>query len=188
MRIVLYLRVSTEKQDVENQAAQLREFAKKQGWEIVREYVDVESGGKSDRPQFKQMFEDASRRKFDMLLFWSLDRLSREGVLPTLQYLERLTSYGISWRSFSEQFFDSCGPFRDAVISILAVLARQERVQRSERTKAGLMIARAKGKILGRPRVVVDVVKVRRLRAQGASWRRVGATLGIAPATAMLAR
>src|SRR5437016_678541 len=97
------------------------------------------------------MFEDASRRRFDVLLFWALDRLSREGVLETLQHLNRLTSYGVAWRSFTEQFFDSCGPFRDAVIAIMATLAKQERVKRSERTKAGLARARAAGKALGRP-------------------------------------
>jgi DNA invertase Pin-like site-specific DNA recombinase len=126
------------------------------------------------------MFEDASRRKFDLLLFWALDRLSREGVLPTLRYLERLTSYGVEWRSFTEQFFDSCGPFRDAVISIMATLARMERVKRSERTKAGLAIARAKGKILGRPKTLTATPRdVRRLRASGHSFRAAARKLGI---------
>lgn len=136
-RTALYLRVSTDKQETENQAIQLRDFAAKQGWQIVREYTDYETGSKGDRAQFQRMFEDASRRKFDLLLFWALDRLSREGVLETLQHLNRLTSYGVAWRSFTEQFFDSCGPFRDAVIAIMATLAKQERVKRSERTKAG---------------------------------------------------
>jgi len=77
----------------------------------------------SDREQLQQMFVDASQRKFDVLLFWSLDRLSR--VLPTLLHLQRLTSY-IGYRSFTEQYFDSCGIFRDAVIAIVATLAKQE--------------------------------------------------------------
>jgi DNA invertase Pin-like site-specific DNA recombinase len=180
MRIAIYTRVSTDKQDCANQAAQLREFAAKQGWQIFREYTDYESGSKSDRAALKQMFEDASRRKFDLLLFWALDRLSREGVLPTLRYLERLTSYGVEWRSFTEQFFDSCGPFRDAVISIMATLARMERVKRSERTKAGLAIARAKGKILGRPKTLTATPRdVRRLRASGHSFRAAARKLGI---------
>jgi len=82
--------VSTFKQDTENQLAQLREFAAKQGWKVVQEYVDYELGAKAEQPEFQRMFEDASRRKFDLLLFWALDRLSREGVLETLQYLNRL--------------------------------------------------------------------------------------------------
>src|SRR6202795_2395647 len=102
------------------------------------------------------MFHDASQRKFDVLLFWALDRLSREGVLETLQHLNRLTSYGIGYRSYSEQYFDSCGIFREAVIAIIATVAKQERVRLSQRVKAGLETARAKGKTLGRPRVAID--------------------------------
>src|SRR5947208_12125755 len=102
------------------------------------------------------MFEDASRRKFDVLLFWSLDRFSREGVLETLQHLQRLTSYGVGWKSFTEQYLDSCGVFRDAVLSILATIAKQERIRLSERTVAGLERARKAGRIGGRPRVVTN--------------------------------
>src|SRR5271156_5769020 len=151
MNIAIYARVSTDKQDTENQLVQLREFAAMQGWKVTREYTDYESGSKSDRAQFQQMFADASRRKFDLVLFWALDRLSREGVLETLQHLNRLTSYGVGFRSFTEQFFDSCGIFKDAVIAIMATLAKQERVKRSERTKAGLARVKAAGKALGRP-------------------------------------
>ena len=73
------------------------------------------------------MFEAASRREFDVLLFWSLDRLSREGTVETLNHLQRLTSYGVHWRSFTEQYLDSTGIFREAVIGILAAVAKQER-------------------------------------------------------------
>jgi DNA invertase Pin-like site-specific DNA recombinase len=140
---VLYTRVSTDRQEVANQSRELCAFAKKQGWIISREYRDYESGSKSNRAEFQRMFTDASKRKFDLVLFWALDRLSREGVMPTLRYLETLTRYGVEWRSYTEQFFDSCGPFRDAVISIMAVLAKQERIRISERTIAGLQRARA---------------------------------------------
>lgn len=183
MKVALYARVSTNRQETENQLVQLREFAARQGWQIVREYVDHESGSRADRVQFQAMFADASKRRFDLLLFWALDRLTREGTLPTLRYLETLTGYGIQWRSFTEQFFDSCGPFRDAVVSIMATLAKQERVKRAERTKAGLAIARAKGKVLGRPRVAVDAARIATLRAQGWSWDRIAAELGIGVGT-----
>src|SRR5262245_56344429 len=79
--------------------------------------------------------EAASRREFDLVLFWSLDRFSREGVLETLQYLRTLTSYGVGWKSFTEQYLDSCGIFRDAVLSILATIAKQERIRLSERNR-----------------------------------------------------
>jgi len=130
------------------------------------------------------MFDDASQRRFDILLFWSLDRLSREGVLETLQHLQRLTSYGIAWRSFTEQYLDSSGIFRDAVIGILAVIAKQERIRRSERTIAGLQKARRQGRILGRPRVAVDRDLIMQLRAEGRSWGEIEKETGVARSTA----
>jgi len=127
-RCGIYSRVSTTKQEADNQLVQLREFARTMGWQVVGEYVDQITGKHSDRPEFQRMFSDASQRRFDVLLFWSLDRLSREGALETLQHLNRLTGYGIQWRSLTEQYLDSTGMFREAVISILAVVAKQERI------------------------------------------------------------
>jgi DNA invertase Pin-like site-specific DNA recombinase len=181
VKIALYLRVSTDKQETENQAVQLRDFAAKQGWQIVHEYCDHESGSKSDRAEFQRMFSDASRRKFDLVLFWALDRLSREGVYQTLQHLNRLESYGIGFRSFTEPYFDSCGVFKDAVIAIMATLAKQERVKRAERTKAGLARVKAAGKRLGRPIRLNGEhhAAVARLRSQGLSLRAIGRELGL---------
>jgi DNA invertase Pin-like site-specific DNA recombinase len=181
MKIAIYARVSTKDkgQETTNQSSQLQEFALKQDWPIHDMYIDHESGGKSDRPEFQRMFEDASKRKFDLVLFWSLDRLSREGVLETLQHLNRLTSYGVGFKSYTEQYFDSCGIFKDAVIAILATVAKQERVRLSERTKAGLAIARSRGKVIGRPKLQVKAADVARLRSQGHSNRAIGRTLGV---------
>src|SRR5262249_43436516 len=130
-----YARVSTRDkgQEVENQLAQLREFCRKQEWAIAHEYIDQGSGKTSERrPEFQAVLAGALHREFDLVLFWSLDRFSREGVLPTLKHLELLTSYGVAWKSYTEQYFDSCGIFRDAVISIAATLAKQERLKISE--------------------------------------------------------
>jgi DNA invertase Pin-like site-specific DNA recombinase len=181
IRVAIYARVSTKdkRQDTENQLAQLRDFAGKQHWTVHREFVDHESGGKSERVEFQEMFTDASQGKFDLLLFWALDRLSREGVLETLQHLNRLTSHGVGFRSFTEQYFDSCGIFKEAVIAIMATLAKQERVRLSERTKAGLAIARLKGHRIGRPRLKVNPCEIARLQAQGLSQRAIGRMLGI---------
>jgi DNA invertase Pin-like site-specific DNA recombinase len=181
MKIGLYARVSTKDkgQETENQLVHLREFAAKQGWQITREYVDRETGGTSDRVQFQAMFADAGRRKFNLVLFWSLDRLSREGVLETLQHLNRLTACGVGYKSFTEQYLDSCGIFKDAVIGILAVVAKQERVRLSERTKAGLAIARSKGRQIGRPRLQVQPTEIARLQSSGLSLRAIGRELGI---------
>ena len=184
-RVALYGRVSTKDkgQEVQNQLRQLREFAAHSGWTIVAEYIDHESGKVSDREQFQAMFAAASKRQFDVLLFWSLDRLSREGVLPTLQHLQRLTAYGIGYRSYTEQYFDSCGIFRDAVIAIIATVAKQERIRISERVRAGLSTARNKGKRLGRPKVFVSRARIESLRQEGLSWREIAEQLGSNTAT-----
>src|SRR5271154_4144826 len=144
-RVALYARVSTKdkRQDTENQLAALRQFAATQNWIVAYEYVDNATGKNSDREQFKKLFVDGSQRKFNSILFWSLDRFNREGVRETLNHLELLSSYGVGYRSFTEQYLDSCGLFRDAVLAILAVIAKQERVRLSERTIAGLQRARA---------------------------------------------
>lgn len=184
MRIGLYSRISTEKQDTLNQLKQLREFAATQGWKVVREYVDVASGKSGDRQQFKSLFVAASRREFDLVLFWSLDRFSREGVFETLKHLQTLTGYGVGYRSFTEQYLDSLGMFRDAVISILAVIAKQERVRLSERTLSGLARARSQGRVGGRPRASVTREQVVRLHRRGKSLSTIATELRIGKSTA----
>jgi DNA invertase Pin-like site-specific DNA recombinase len=186
--VALYARVSTKDkgQDTENQLQQLRQFAKSQGWTIVQEYVDHATGKHSDREQFRKLFSAASRREFDVLLFWSLDRLSREGVVETLNHLQRLTGYGVDYRSFTEQYLDSTGIFKEAVIGILAAIAKQERVRLSERTLAGLARARAQGRVGGRPKAEDNPAIVnayRKLRESGQSVRRIAHQLEISPTT-----
>ena len=185
MRVAIYSRVSTQDQDNLNQLEQLREFCQRQQYQIVAEYVDTASGARADRTAFNQMFAAASKREFDLLLFWSLDRLSREGVLETLQYLQRLTAYGVAYRSFTRQYLDSLGPFRDAVLAILACIARQERIRLSERTKAGLAKARARGRLPGRPVALGPIQRQQatEMRAQGASWPAIARRFHVHPDT-----
>lgn len=93
---------------------------------------------------------DAAQRRFDVLLFWALDRLTREGALQTLQYLNRLASYGVAFRSFREPYIDSCGSFSDAVIAILGTIAKQEKARISERVQAGMNRVKVQGTRSGR--------------------------------------
>jgi len=134
------------------------------------------------------MMADAAQRKFDVLLFWALDRFSREGIYETHTYLKRLDDAGVRFRSFTEPYLDSCGMFRDAVISILAVIAKQERQRIRERVQAGLRRAREcgprSGRPVGRPRVIFRRDKVAELREQGLSWSRIAKRLGISSASA----
>jgi DNA invertase Pin-like site-specific DNA recombinase len=180
-RTAIYARVSTRDkgQETQNQLRQLREFCAREQWQIASEYVDHETGSTSDRSEFQRMFEDASRRKFDVVLFWALDRLSREGTLETLQHLNRLSAYGIGFRSFTEAYLDSCGVWKDAIVGILATLAKQERIRLSQRVKAGLDRARAQGKRIGRPGVAVNASQIASLRDQGRSWRQIADALKV---------
>jgi DNA invertase Pin-like site-specific DNA recombinase len=187
--VALYARVSTKdgRQDTENQLVQLRDYCAKQGWEIADEYVDHESGGHSKRPHFQEMFKDARARKFDLVLFWSLDRLSREGVSATLGHLERLTGAGVNWRSFTEEYLDSTGLFRDAVIAILAVIAKQERIRRSERASAAIARLRREGRTdhLGRKRILTPakLQQVHELHREGLSLRAIAKKVHASPMT-----
>lgn len=183
--VVLYARVSTmdKGQDPENQLRELRAFVVRkasEGWTLTHEYIDRMSGKTGDkRPAFRKMLDAASRKEFDLVLFWSLDRFSREGVLATLQHLKALTSHGVDWFSFREEYLRSIGPFRDAVLGILAAIAEQERTRLSERVLAGLGRARAQGKVLGRPKAAVRPERVLALRAKGLSLRAIAAQTGV---------
>jgi DNA invertase Pin-like site-specific DNA recombinase len=192
MRIALYARVSTatKGQDPENKLRQLRQWCDDAGHELVAEYIDHESGrkginGPNGRKQFAALFEDAHRRKFDCVLFWALDRFSREGMVPTIQYLQRLDSYGVNFHSYTEPHLATDNELvRDILLALLSSLARQEARRLSERTKAGLARVRAQGIRLGRPAISEKVRKqiVARIKA-GQTPYRVSQDLGIARKT-----
>ncbi len=182
MKCIIYSRVSTTDQSTENQILQLREYAQKQGWSIIDVKTDTCSGSKSadERSGLKEVFDLARRRKFDVLLFWSLDRLSREGTRKTLEYLSRLDAYKVKWHSYSEEYISSLGLFADAIIALMACLAKQERLRISDRTKAGLQRAVSQGKTLGRPKFCPDIdEKAIELRQQGYSFSRIAHELNI---------
>jgi len=182
MRIAIYGRVSTKKQDEMNQLLELREFVGTQaGWSLDAEYIDKVSGsGKKERPQFQRMLLDASQKKFDLLLFWALDRLSREGIVRTIGYLEQLKRWGIGWRSYTQPFLDTGNDMvTGIVLSVLAAVAEQERITISERTKAGLARAVKQGRVLGRRRVKVDVARARKMQAEGLGLRPIAAKLRV---------
>jgi DNA invertase Pin-like site-specific DNA recombinase len=188
MNVAIYARVSTRDkgQDCENQLRELREYVGKrdtEGWQISGEYVDHASGGSSDRENFNRMFADAAQRRFDLVLFWSLDRFSREGVLETLQHLQRLSNHGVDWFSLKEEYLRSVGMFREAVLSILATIAKQERIRLSERVKSGLDRARSEGTLLGRPAAIVNRDRIVELRKEGLAQWQIGERLGISKST-----
>ena len=185
MKCIIYSRVSTTDQTTENQILQLREYAAKQGWEVFAVKTDICSGSKSadERSGLREVFDLARRRRFDVLLFWSLDRLSREGT-DTAQaknrYMRVCKAYKVKWHSYSEEYISSLGIFADAIISLMACLAKQERLRISDRTKAGLQRAVSQGKTLGRPKLNSAInQQAIKLRKQGYSYSRIALELNI---------
>lgn len=186
---VIYARVSTAKgeQDPDNQLDILRDWAARQGLPVQAEYVDYLSGGTGDRPEFIRMFKEMKKaRPGTVVLFWSLDRFTREGTLATLTYLNNLEQMGVAYRSHVESWLDSAGPFKDVIIAMLATLAKQEKVRIGERTRAGL--ARVKregtrsGKPIGRPAAEIDVERAQVL-LRDHSFRETAGILGVSKST-----
>lgn len=174
MKAVVYVRVSTNKQESENQLIALREYCKKTGYQITKEYVDIISGKEDKRPNWDKLFLDAHQGKFDIILFWDLSRFSRSGTLFTLQKLQELQNLGINYISFREPFLNTVGQFKDIVISIFSTMAKIEREQISERTKAGLKRAKINGVILGRGSLPKETItKVEDLLKQGMSYTEI---------------
>lgn len=187
MRCIIYSRVSTDDQTCENQLAQLKEYAERQNWTVTDIKSDICSGGKSadERVGLREVFDLARRKQFDVLLFWSLDRFSREGSRKTLEYLTRLDAYNVKWHSYTEEYISSLGIFADAIISLMACLAKQERIRISERTKAGLSRVKSQGMKLGRPKT--DSTMFQRaveLKNKGLSYAAIGRELNLSKARA----
>jgi len=179
---LIYSRVSTQDQETQNQVDQLKDYAGKQNWKILDVVLDVCSGGKGvdERPGLAKVFQLGHKKAYDILLFWSLDRLSREGSRKTIEHLTRLDSFGVDWHSFTEPYLSSLGVFSDSIIALLSALAKQEKIRIGERTRAGLALARLRGKQLGRPRTTGDkAAKAVVLRKQGMSFGKIGKEMGV---------
>lgn len=186
IKAAIYCRVSTKDkgQETANQAIQLREYAARMGWDLVEEYTDQASAKNGDRSAFKRLFDDASKRRFDVVLVWALDRLTRAGVYETFDYVRRLTSYGVQFESYTEAHFRTTGPAGELMLAVAAWIAQQERLRLSERTKAGLQRAKRQGQVLGRRRVRVDHSRVTELREAGKSFSEIAEALRVSRSVA----
>lgn len=144
----LYVRVSTDKQTVENQITELRQLAVARGFAPAI-YEEVESATKA-RPVMDRMLADARAGRVRAILVWALDRLHRSmvGSIQTVLECDRI---GVPVISVREPWLDTAGPVRPLLIAIFGWVAEQERSRLIERTKAGLEWARRQGKRLGRP-------------------------------------
>jgi DNA invertase Pin-like site-specific DNA recombinase len=180
-RVALYARVSTDAQTTENQLLQLRAVADRHGWTLVAEFVDhgiSGAKGRQERQQFDALLRGVARREFDMIAAWSVDRLGRS-LQDLLNFLLELQSKRVDLY-LHQQALDTSTPMGKAMFQLCGVFAELERSIIQERVRAGLERARAKGKILGRPRTEPKVeAKIRKLAGQGMGKGKIARTLGI---------
>lgn len=149
---------------------ELRAWAERRHFEVVHAYTVQESAWKgAHQKALTQVYQDARAGRFQILLVWALDRLSREGVAATLEIVSRLGRSGVRVLSLQESWTEVEGPMQELLLSIVAWVARMESNRRSERTKAGLARAVAEGKRLGRPAGSKDKRK-RSRRGYFARW------------------
>jgi putative DNA-invertase from lambdoid prophage Rac len=151
MKAALYLRVSTTEQDTANQLPALEEYAKRRGFEVVQTYSENETAWKNGhQAELARLFEDARRGKFDVVLVWALDRLSREGALAILTLVDRLKQYAVKVISYQESWTEAPGDLADILYAITGWVAKMESQRQSERTKAGMERAKLQGRPIGK--------------------------------------
>ncbi len=177
-RAAIYGRVSTGEQSPEAQLIRLRELAARAGYEVVGEYVETVSGASRSRPELDRMVKDAARRRFDVLLAWDVSRLGRS-LAQLVGLFETLRALGVDL-ILDKQGFDTQTPAGRMMMQMCAVFAEFERAIIVERTKAGMVAARARGSQIGRAPVGDGTVAaIRSLRASGLSMDRIARDLKI---------
>lgn len=153
-RAAIYGRVSTDGQTTDNQIVALREVAARRGWDIAEVYLDQGiSGakGRDKRPGFDRMLKDASRRKFDVVMAWAIDRMGRS-LRDLIDVIEHLEATGVDLY-LDQQNIDTTTPAGKLLFQVTGAFAEFERSMIRQRVSAGLVRARAQGKRLGRPRL-----------------------------------
>jgi putative DNA-invertase from lambdoid prophage Rac len=176
-RCAIYVRVSTDRQQVQNQLAEAQQLAVARGYEPVI-YEEVESAAKA-RPVLERMLAEVRAGRVQAVAVWALDRLHRSmtGAINTVLELDRL---GVPVLSVREGWLDTSGPVRPLLVAIFGWVAEQERTRLIERTRAGLERAKREGKVLGRPRTSpLKLAAAARLVSEGASIRTAAKKGGV---------
>lgn len=183
MTAAIYARVSTDDQRCDMQLTELRGYASRMGWQLI-EYIDQGvSGTRRNRPALDRLFADARLRKFDVVLVWKLDRFGRslKGLIENINTLDSLGIRFLAPTQMIDTGKDS--PMGRFILHLFGALAEFERALIVERVRAGVAEARRQGKSLGRPKRDYDLSKVKKLRAQGVSWRAISKKLKVPVST-----
>ena len=184
-RAAIYVRVSTDKQTVENQLLELRRIAERRGWQVVEEYHDVgisSAKGRKDRPGLDRMLKDAQRRKFDVVMAWAIDRIGRS-LIDLLGTIQALEAVGVDLY-LDQQSIDTTTPAGRLMFQVTGAFAEFERSMIRQRVHAGLKRAVEQGKQLGRPKIDPAIEKriLTQLRA-GKGILKVAAECGVGSGT-----
>jgi len=176
----IYARVSTDKQTVDMQVHELKQYIKRRKWKLGPVFEDqAYSGSTTKRPAFLEMMEQGRKRKFDIVLVWKLDRFGRS-LKDLVTALDDLSAWGIDFVSYSDSNIDTTTPTGKLVFHVIGAVAEFERELTSERVKAGLENAKRKGKRLGRPRIPAHLhEKIQDLLKKGQSNRAIARDLNI---------
>jgi len=151
-KAAIYIRVSTGEQDTANQLLAIEVVARRRGYEVGEVYSEAETAWRAGHQgELARLIDDAYKGKFEVVMVWSLDRLSREGALAILSLVDKLKRYGVKVVSLQESWTEAPGELADILYAITGWVARMESQRRSERTRAGLARVKANGKSLGRP-------------------------------------
>lgn len=168
MSVAAYLRVSTDEQTIDNQLPAIEAYCINRGWQLESIYAESKSAWRNGhQKELSRLLHDlrTGRRRYDCLLVWSLDRLSRQGISPLLQLINTFEVYGCHVISVNESWtHPEAGPMREMFIAMSAWAAKFESDRRSERTRAGLKRVKANGQKLGRPVGKKDSRKRRKKR------------------------
>lgn len=180
-KVAIYARVSTDGQTTDNQLLELKNVLSKSGWDLVDTYIDEGisgSKGRDKRPELDRMLKDAVRRKFDVVMSWSVDRLGRS-LQDLLHLLSELHSMDIDLY-LHQQGIDTTTPAGKAMFQMLGVFAEFERSMIQERVKAGLSRAKAQGKRLGRPPVPASkITAIKKKHKEGLSIRKIAKEVNV---------
>ena len=185
-KVVIYARVSTLDQTVDNQLIELRDHCSKMGWEIVKEYTDEGLSGtlsRDKRPALNAMIDDGYRKKFDTVVCWDISRIGRS-MKELVLFLSDMKDRGIGICSV-RQGFDTSTSMGEIMFQFVGILSSWEREMIRERTLAGLERAKSEGKILGRRKVTNDTTtaKIIELRNDKKSIREIASEVGVSTAT-----
>ena len=160
LKAVIYSRVSTQDQSTDNQVPILEAWAKQRDYELVGSYIESETAWRDGhQKELARLLGDARHYKFDFVLVWALDRLSREGPTAILNLISKLGQCQVKVLSYEEPWTEAPGQLGELLFAIAGWVAKMESDRRSERTKAGLLKAQRDGKTLGRPKGSKDKVK-----------------------------